>query len=125
MSGYPRTEDFPKKRVTALPIGDSERNQIAGIRKDIALGWIPGQYQANTVTRGPRGDDFKNRKRELPKAPVGAEYYEYQIGTARPGDDRPRGKKRLVVLAVTTSHDRLRMYFTDEHYLKGSFVEVV
>ncbi len=63
---------------------------------------------------------YENRDGGLPRAAAGQSYYEYQVGWARPGDPRPRGKRRLVAL-VDAGQNVLKMYFSDDHYTLGNW----
>ena len=111
--------------VAMLPIAPDEKNQIRDVKYDITRGFIPGSYptaRAPVQPAGPTGILHHNAPEVLPRTRPGENYYEYQIGEARPNDPRPRGRKRLVVLVRGTKI--LKLYFTAEHYKKGSFVEI-
>jgi guanyl-specific ribonuclease Sa len=61
---------------------------------------------------------FENREGRLPVAAAGQTYYEHQVGRAHEGDERERGKRRLVAL-VDTGRTVRTMYFSDQHYTQG------
>jgi guanyl-specific ribonuclease Sa len=66
---------------------------------------------------------FENREGGLPPAAAGQTYLEYQVGEAHPGDPSPRGKRRLVALVDAGRHI-LKIYFTDEHYTVGEWMQL-
>ena len=68
---------------------------------------------------------FGNIPAVLPNLDNGCQYYESQVGEARPGDSRRAGKRRLVVEVSQKSREVREIYFTDEHYLSGTFRRVV
>lgn len=57
----------------------------------------------------------------LPNLADGCSYYEYRVGQAHPGDERPGGVRRLVAEVNDKARQVREMYFTDQHYAKGSF----
>lgn len=57
----------------------------------------------------------------LPRLDDGCCYYEYDVGAGR----TDRGNRRLVAEVVTSSREIRELYFTDDHYTKGSFVRLV
>ena len=71
---------------------------------------------------------FKNRKdscnatgQPLPKLANGCVYVEADVGRGR----TDRGCRRLVAEVNAKSMQILEIYFTDEHYLKGTFARIV
>ncbi|PQO29103.1 hypothetical protein C5Y96_15215 [Blastopirellula marina] len=99
----------------------------------IHRGQLPADVQAGIVAlknmiRSGRGETFNNRKdvknatgQPLPKLDQGCIYIEGDVGRGR----IDRGKRRLVAEIVETTRQVREIYFSDEHYLKGSFVRVV
>jgi hypothetical protein len=73
--------------------------------------------ELNDGHAGVRGDDstLPGRRRSY--------FLECRVGQAHPDDDRPAGKRRLV-LKVDSLQIR-RMYFTTEHYAVGSWWQLV
>jgi hypothetical protein len=70
----------------------------------------------NSPTEGP----------PLPDPAQGCVYYEQQVGQARPGDLRgASGSKRLVLEVNMSSRQVMEVYYTDDHYGKGTFVRLV
>ena|ERR1700722_2953317 len=67
--------------------------------------------------------EFKNREGGLPDAAIGQTYYEYQVGQAHQGDPEPRGKRRLVAL-VDAGQNILKIFFTDQHYTLGEWMQL-
>lgn len=70
---------------------------------------------------------FSNRKdignmagQPLPKPSLGCCYVEYDVGRGR----LDRGKRRLVAGVVQSTGQVREIYFSDEHYRKGSFVRI-
>ncbi len=69
-------------------------------------------------------DDSRGGGPPLPKLSVGCVYYEVRVGTAHPDDDRPAGRKRLVLEYHDASREIREIYYTEEHYQKFSFYRV-
>jgi hypothetical protein len=65
----------------------------------------------------------ENREGGLPPAAAGQTYYEHQVGQAHQGDQRPRGKRRLVAL-VDPGRRVLKIYFADVHYYVGEWKQL-
>jgi guanyl-specific ribonuclease Sa len=57
----------------------------------------------------------------LPRVDQGCEYYEFDVGETRLGG---RGAHRLVFEVNTSSDEIRKIYYTSEHYTKGSFVRI-
>jgi hypothetical protein len=61
----------------------------------------------------------------LPDPSQGCDYYEIQVGQARPTDPKgEKGTKRLVVEVNTSSKQILEVYYTEEHYAKFTFFRI-
>jgi hypothetical protein len=61
----------------------------------------------------------------LPDPAQGCEYYEVQVGQARPEDERGQaGSHRLVLEVNVSSRQILETYYTEEHYGKNTFVRI-
>jgi len=102
--------------------GKLERRMLSNDRlpPDVRVALIGFKNQIRT---GIGLDPFANQEGGLPAAAVGQAYYEYQVGQAHPGDPRPRGKRRLVAL-VDAGRNILKIYFTDEHYTLGTWMQL-
>jgi hypothetical protein len=86
----------------------------------------------NRIKDGPPLARFQNRPDRasgdgppLPALSHGCEYFEYPVGTARQGDPRRRGSRRLVLEVHVESRRIVESCFTEQHYEKFSFVRVV
>ena len=77
----------------------------------------------NRVKAGQGLTPYDNRDGGLPMAVAGQAYYEFQVGQARPGDPRPRGKRRLVAL-LDPARNVVKLYFTDLHYTLGEWKQL-
>lgn len=100
----------------------------------IHTGALPGDVrQAITAAKNSlrirlpgRNSIFHNRPSVLPNLDDGCQYYEFDVGAARPGDPQGRrGSRRLVLEIVTKAREVREIYFTDQHYTSGSFRRVV
>ena len=61
----------------------------------------------------------------LPKASAGCSYRERDVGKAHPNDPKgARGKRRLV-FEVHAAGKIMEIFYTEEHYEKGSFARVI
>ena len=56
----------------------------------------------------------------LPRLSNGCCYYEYDVGRGHSN----RGRRRIVAEVVTSSRSIREIYFTDEHYTKGTFARL-
>lgn len=86
----------------------------------------------NLIRAGAKLKLFENKQGRtplegspLPGLSDGCTYYEHRVGRAHPGDPLPGGVRRLVFEVNDKSRQILEVYFTDEHYGKGSLVRVV
>jgi guanyl-specific ribonuclease Sa len=68
---------------------------------------------------------FRNEKHQLPRPSQGCQYREFRVGNAHPGDSRPAGKRRLVLEINVKGREVREIYFTDHHYMPGSFRRLV
>jgi guanyl-specific ribonuclease Sa len=92
---------------------------------DVRLAIIAAKNSIRNRIPG-RGAAFTNTPAVLPNLDDGCEYFEFDVGAARPGDPQgQRGKRRLVIEIVTKPREVREIYFTDEHYTSGSFRRVV
>ena len=114
MSGMISKSQVPTVSRSALP-ADVQMG-IVNLKNRIRRG----------MGRGPRA--FDNRKdverstgQPLPKLGRGCQYVEGDVGRGR----WDRGKRRLVAEIVESTSQVREIYFSDEHYLKGSFVRVI
>lgn len=83
-----------------------------------------GIAQLKNAIRMGTARDFQNRKDEststgqpLPKLDRGCKYVKGDVGRGR----TDRGERRLVAEIVESTGQIREIYFSDEHYLKGSF----
>lgn len=79
----------------------------------------------NSIRLGIRLDPFENRNDELPRLDNGCIYLKVDIGAAHPGDDQPRGQRRLIGSIVQKSQEIREIYVTRSHYQKGNFLRVI
>lgn len=96
--------------------------------------WLPPAAKAalaqakNDLRNGQNLEPFGNNfggpgdGPPLPKVSQGCGYFEVQVGHAHPGDDQPAGRYRLVLEINLGSDEVLAVYYTQEHYTKGTFV---
>lgn len=61
----------------------------------------------------------------LPVLSDGCRYIEFQVGEAHPDDSRPRGRRRLVFEVHQPSGRIQETYYTEDHYVKFTFVRIV
>ena len=95
-----------------------------GVPADVQQGIVNLKNQIRAgrqVTFQNRKDVARNTGQPLPKLSDGCHYVESDVGQGREN----RGKRRLVAEVNTKSSQIREIYFSDEHYLKGSFVRVV
>lgn len=60
----------------------------------------------------------------LPRLDNGCCYYEYDVG--KPGHGmNGRGNRRIVAEVVKSTHQIREIYFTDDHYTKGTFYRII
>ena len=115
MSGMVSKSQIPVMRRSALP-------------RDLQTAIINFK---NHLKRGTRITVFWNGKPDehgrrragpspLPRLSDGCCYYEYDVGRGR-GD---RGNRRIVAEVVTSNRTIREIYFTDDHYTKGSFARL-
>ncbi|MBA2116870.1 hypothetical protein [Bremerella alba] len=110
MSGMIAKSQVPVARRSQLPA-------------DVQMGIV----QLKNLVSSGRGKTFGNIKdnkrltgQPLPKLDQGCVYIEGDVGQGRVD----RGKRRLVFEIVESTRQVREIYFSDEHYLKGSFVRV-
>lgn len=115
MSGRIHKSRIPIQTAISLP--PLIREAIIRSKQAVMMGIERTPF---TNERGGPGDGPP-----LPTLPNGSAYIECQIGEARPGDPRPRGKCRVVFEVHIATRRIMETYFTDEHYAKFSFVRLV
>jgi hypothetical protein len=71
------------------------------------------------------GEQFRNEEHRLPRPDRGCEFRKIRVGAARPGDPRPAGKRRLIVEVNLKSRQIMEVYFSDSHYMAGSFRRLI
>lgn len=114
MSGMISKSQVPTVSRSALP-ADVQLG-IVNLKNRIrrALGSFP-------TTFNNRKDVERSTGQPLPKLDRGCQYVEGDVGRGR----SDRGKRRLVAEVVQSTGQIREIYFSDEHYLKGSFVRVI
>lgn len=117
MSGRLPISQVPARTHTSLP--PDAKVALALAKNTLKAGGCLrrfGNTQGRTPVEGP----------PLPKPSRGCEYFEVQVGYARPGDPRgDDGRKRLVLEVDTSARQIRETYYTEEHYAKFSFWRVV
>jgi hypothetical protein len=114
MSGFISKSRIPTRSHNWLP--PAAKRALAEAKNDLRAG----------LNLEPFGNNFggPGDGPPLPKVSQGCDYFEIQVGNAHPGDQEPAGRFRLV-LEVNRSTDRvLEVYYTEEHYTKGTFVRI-
>lgn len=114
MSGMLAKSQVPIKRRSELPA--DVQAAIATLKNRLRSG-------GNSAPRvfGNRKDVARSTGQPLPKLARGCCYVEGDVGHGR----LDRGKRRLVAEVTETTGQVREIYFSDEHYLKGSFVRIV
>jgi guanyl-specific ribonuclease Sa len=118
MSGRIAKSQIPLLAHNQLP--DDARVALIGVKNGLRNRQLPrrgfGNDRGNTPLEGP----------PLPQLALGCQYFECDVGQARPGDPLGRrGSKRLVVEINGSSFQLMDVYYTDEHYGKFTFYRVV
>lgn len=102
---------IPIRPFSSLP--EDVREAIVAAKNALRTG-LPGQKKV-----------FENRPPILPNPADGCQYFEFDVGAARPGDPvSARGKRRLIVEVVESSRQPREIYFTASHYLAGSVTRI-
>lgn len=114
MSGMLARSQVPTKRQSDLPV--DVRAAIVTLKNRIRTG---GDSSPRTFNN--RKDVTRSTGQPLPKPAQGCCYVEGDVGRGRVD----RGKRRLVAEVVESTKQIREIYFSDEHYLKGSFVRIV
>lgn len=113
----------------------------------IAKSQIPVRFQAtlpvdatvalieakNLIRAGGTLRSFKNERGNspvegppLPDPALGCEYFEKQVGLARPSDPKGQpGSRRLILEVNKSSKQVMEVYYTEEHYGKFTFQRIV
>ena len=71
------------------------------------------------------GEHFKNKEHQLPRADRGCQFREMRVGAAHAGDPHRAGKRRLIVEVNLKSRQIREVYFSDSHYMAGSFRRLI
>lgn len=108
--------------ATTVGFGKLRREMLSSDRLpgDVRLAII--QFK-NDLKTGRSMTKYENRDGGLPRLAAGQTYFEYQVGQAHPGDDQPRGKRRLVAL-LDAGRNLLGLFFTDSHYTQGQWQQL-
>lgn len=113
MSGYIHKGRIPVKSQNTLP--PEVRFAIATAKNTLKAN-LPlagfGNQRGNAPTEGS----------PLPKPDQACDYVEFDVGQDRQGQ---RGLRRLVFEVHRANRQIREIYYTDEHYGKGTFVRVV
>lgn len=115
MSGYIHKSRIPTASRSSLP--DPASRSLIQAKNTLREGVLSGRFK--------NYDDSNGGGSPLPKASDGCTYREVDAGSAHPGDPQPRGQWRLVLEIHEPSWTIREVYFTPDHYLKGSFVRLV
>ena len=100
-------------RVNKFALGGDVQRAISEIKSEIQRG---GSTVRNL-------EPFEGREFGLSLLPgQGGKLYEYKVGQAHQADPRQKGSRRLVVHIESGRIQHL--YFTEDHYKPGSWVEV-
>lgn len=117
MSGRIAKSQIPIRSQATLP--PDALTALIETKNALRAGFRPARFgnrQGRTDLEGP----------PLPQLSNGCEYFEVDVGGARPTDPLGiRGTKRLVFEINTASNQILETYYTDEHYAKFSFFRIV
>jgi len=115
MSGMVSKSQIPVMRNSDLP--RDLQTAIITFKNALRAG------QNITVFHNGKPDDRGRRHAgpsPLPRLSNGCCYYEYDVGRG----NSDRGKRRIVAEVVTSSSSIREIYFTDQHYTKGSFARL-
>jgi guanyl-specific ribonuclease Sa len=94
----------------------------ANLPQDVQIGIIVMKNSLeNAAIFRNRKDLARDTGRPLPKLDNGCCYVEGDVGQGR----LDRGERRLVMEIVESTLQIREIYFSDEHYLKGSFRRVI
>ncbi|MCA9010930.1 MAG: hypothetical protein KDB01_14360 [Planctomycetaceae bacterium] len=115
MSGKIAKSQVPVRSSQTLP--QDVRIAIAQLKEQLRAGHLPRIFNNNNLPLEGIGSP-------LPRLDDGCVYREFQVGVAHPGDPRPTGKRRLVAEIVEKPCQIRALYFSDEHYLRGTFVRI-
>jgi hypothetical protein len=126
MSGMVSKSQIPVRHRASLP-GDVQI-AIGNLKNAIERGDRLTVYENHKPFSGPpsaKVPDHDGERRPgpspLPRLDNGCLYYEFDVGAGR----QNRGNRRLVAEIVTASRQIRSLYFTDDHYTKGSFVRLL
>ena len=115
MSGKIAKSQVPIRSANTLP--HDVRIAIAQLKERLRAGQLPRIFNNSNLPIEGIGSP-------LPRLDDGCVYREFQVGAAHPGDQRPTGKRRLVAEIVEKPCQIRELYFSDEHYLRGTFVRI-
>lgn len=115
MSGLIQKSRIPRRSQSSLA---PEVKEAIALAKN-ALRTNGPRTLFKNVKGGSRGDGPP-----LPGVPQGCKYFEFPVGTAHPDDPNPKGRRRLV-LTVHSSGRILEIYYTENHFAKGTVVRAV
>jgi hypothetical protein len=122
MSGMVSKSRIPVMRSSELP-GDLQTAIISfknALRNERTR---PPDERNATVFRNGKPDERGRRHpgpSPLPRLDNGCCYCEFDVGRGHAN----RGRRRLVAEVVTTTWAIREIYFTDQHYTKGSFARL-
>ena len=118
MSGKISKSQVPIARMAKAAV--DVRKAVRAFKAALASGESLTPFHNGLTPSGKRIDTHV-----LPNLSAGHEYREFQVGEAHPGDERQRGKRRLVAEVNIKACKISTMYFSDAHYEKGSFYRLV
>ncbi|HMP60546.1 MAG TPA: hypothetical protein PKD86_14460 [Gemmatales bacterium] len=117
MSGRIAKSQIPTRPQASLT--QEAKNALIQAKNQIKAGHLPpvfGNAQGRTAAEGP----------PRPAADQGCNYHEVRVGQARPTDPQGLGGVKRLVLEIEAKSRIIReIYYTEEHYGKGSFVRLI
>jgi len=115
MSNRIHKSRIPIKHSSAL--SPQAREALIKAKQDLRTGVKRTEFENN---RGAYDGDGS----PLPQLSAGCEYREFDVGSSS-GPNPDRGRKRFVIEFHTASRQVREIYFTENHYLKFSFLRIV
>lgn len=123
--GMPALSTIPRKTASSLPAPDRESlRQAKHIINDeqMTIEKLQRDYTYNN-NKGPRAGSGAS---PLPRPGNGCQYFEFRAGEARANDPvSTAGKRRFVIEVNVKAREIRRVFYTIEHYAKGSFFLIV
>ena len=108
-----------KSQIPVIPhvqVPADAKAAIIRLKNDLKMRQFPERFK----NKNPPGMGSP-----LPNLANGCGYFEVQVGAAHAGDPRSAGSRRLVVEINEASCQIMEIYFTGDHYQKGTFARVI